>query len=141
MYLYLVWPQSPSFSSNLGIFNLQRSRFLGKIWLENVAEMAPFIFRTTATAPLFFTLAPPRRAPPFTVRASGAVALKVAQVPSTGKRSYIIIYSAKISVGGKCTGFFKSNFIRIRSGRFILTQIRILVVTNEFSSCDKKLRS
>ena len=44
MYLYLVWPQSPSFFSNLGIFNLQRSRFLGKIWLENVAEMAPFIF-------------------------------------------------------------------------------------------------
>ena len=33
---------------------------------------------------LFFTLAPPRRAPPFLVRASGAVALKVAQVPSTG---------------------------------------------------------
>ena len=44
---------------------------------------APF-FRATATAPLFFTLAPPRRAPPFLVRASGAVALKVAQVPSTG---------------------------------------------------------
>ena len=34
---------------------------------------------------LFFTLAPPRRAPPFSVRASGAVALKVAQVPSTAK--------------------------------------------------------
>ena len=32
---------------------------------------------------LFFTLAPPRRAPPFLVCASGAVALKVAQVPST----------------------------------------------------------
>ena len=38
---------------------------------------------TTATAPLFFTLAPPQRAPPFLVRASDAVALKVAQVPST----------------------------------------------------------
>ena len=46
-------------------------------------ELTPFYFRTTATAPLFFTLAPPRRAPPFLVRASGAVALKVAQVPST----------------------------------------------------------
>ena len=33
---------------------------------------------------LFFTLAPPRRAPPFSVRANGAVALKVAQVHSTG---------------------------------------------------------
>ena len=44
--------------------------------------------RATATAPLLFTLAPqrcapPRRAPPFLVRASGAMALKVAQVPST----------------------------------------------------------
>ena len=37
----------------------------------------------TATAPFFFTLAPLRRAPPFLVRVSGAVALKVAQVPST----------------------------------------------------------
>ena len=36
-------------------------------------ELAPFIFRATATTP-FFTLAPQRRAPPFTVRASGAVA-------------------------------------------------------------------
>ena len=36
-------------------------------------------------APLFFTLAPPRRAPPFLVRASGAVALKVAQVPISVK--------------------------------------------------------
>ena len=41
-------------------------------------ELAPFIFRATATAPFFFTLAPPRRAPPFSVRASGAQALKVA---------------------------------------------------------------
>ena len=46
-------------------------------------ELAPFYFRATATAPLFFTLAPPRHAPPFSVRACGAVALKVAQVPST----------------------------------------------------------
>ena len=46
-------------------------------------ELAPFFLRGTANAPLFFTLAPPRRAPPFLVRASGAVALKVAQVPST----------------------------------------------------------
>ena len=40
----------------------------------------------TATAPLFFALAPPRRAPLFSVRASSEVALKVAQVPSTAKR-------------------------------------------------------
>ena len=45
-------------------------------------ELAPFYFHATATAPLFFTLAPPRHAPPFSVRASSAVALKVAQVPS-----------------------------------------------------------
>ena len=31
-------------------------------------ELAPFFFR----AIIFFTLAPPRRAPPFLVRASGA---------------------------------------------------------------------
>ena len=46
-------------------------------------ELAPLFFRATATSPLFFTSAPPRRAPSFSVRASGAVALKVAQVPST----------------------------------------------------------
>ena len=46
-------------------------------------ELAPFYFRATATEPLFFTFTPPRRVPPFLVRASGAVALKVAQVPST----------------------------------------------------------
>ena len=39
----------------------------------------------TATAPLFFYFAPTRRAPPALVRASGAVALKVAKVPSTGQ--------------------------------------------------------
>ena len=48
-----------------------------------MARISATFFRATATAPLFFTLAPPRRAPPFLVRASGAVALKVAQVPST----------------------------------------------------------
>ena len=46
-------------------------------------KLAPFYFRATATVPLFFVLAPPRRATPFSVRTSGAVALKVAQVPST----------------------------------------------------------
>ena len=42
-------------------------------------ELAPFYFRATATAPFFYTLAPPRRALPFLVRVSGAVA----QVPRT----------------------------------------------------------
>ena len=46
-------------------------------------ELAPLFFRATATSPLFFTSAPPRRAPSFSVRASGAVALKVAQVSNT----------------------------------------------------------
>ena len=58
-------------------------QFLCKIWFENGTEMARFIFRATATAPLFLTLAPPRRSPPFLVRASDLVALKVAQVPCT----------------------------------------------------------
>ena len=49
-------------------------------------ELVPFYFRVTATAPLFFALAPLRRAPPFSVRASGAVALKVAQVPSISEK-------------------------------------------------------
>ena len=51
-----------------------------------------FYFRATATAPLFFALALPRRAPPFSVCASGVVALKVAQVPSIGFSVLIIIY-------------------------------------------------
>ena len=36
-------------------------------------ELAPFFLRATGTAPLFLALAPPRRATPFLVRASGAV--------------------------------------------------------------------
>ena len=54
-------------------------------------ELAPFIFRATATAPFFFTLVPPRRASPFSVRASGAQALKVAQVLSTPKWLHITL--------------------------------------------------
>ena len=46
-------------------------------------ELASFYFRATATAPFFFSFSPQRRAPPFLVPASGAVALKVAQVPRT----------------------------------------------------------
>ena len=44
-----------------------------------MARISNTFFRATAAAPLFFTLAPPQRPPPFLVRASGAVA----QVPST----------------------------------------------------------
>ena len=53
---------------------------------RNWRELAPFYFRATATTPLFFNLAPPQRAPPFLIRASGAAALEVAQVPSTDCR-------------------------------------------------------
>ena len=49
-----------------------------------MTRISAIFFRATATVPLFFTLAPPRRAPPFLVSVSGAVALKVAQVHSTG---------------------------------------------------------
>ena len=54
-----------------------------KIWFENGAERARISAFFCATAPLFFTLAPPQPAAPFSVCATGAVALKVAQVPST----------------------------------------------------------
>ena len=50
---------------------------LGQKWLE----LAPFFFHANSTN--FFTLAPMRCAPPFFGRTSGAVALKLAQVPST----------------------------------------------------------
>ena len=39
-------------------------------------KLALFYFRATATVQ-FFSFAPPRRAPPFLVRASGAMVLKV----------------------------------------------------------------
>ena len=58
-------------------------------------ELAPFYFRATATKPLFINLAPQRRAPPFLVRATVAVALKVVQVPNTGFtffNIFLIIY-------------------------------------------------
>ena len=40
-------------------------------------------FDANWVSPYLITFAPPRRAPPFLVCTSGAVALKVAQVPST----------------------------------------------------------
>ena len=49
-------------------------------FVQKWRELAPLYFY--ATAP-FFTFGPPRRAPPFLVHASGAVALKLAHVPST----------------------------------------------------------
>ena len=48
-----------------------------------MARISATFCRATVIAPFFFTLGPPRRAPPFLVCTSGAVALKVAQVPST----------------------------------------------------------
>ena len=47
-----------------------------------MARVSAMLYCATAAALLFFNLASPRRAPPFLIRASGAVALKVAQVPS-----------------------------------------------------------
>ena len=70
-------------------------------------ELSPF-FRVTATAPLFFTLAPPRRATPFSVRASGGEALKVAQVPGTVK--YCLIFVLPIYCTFNCHGFLKIHF-------------------------------
>ena len=53
-------------------------------------ELAPFFF---APLPLchFFTFAAPRRAPPFVVRNSGAVALKVGQVTGTDWKYKMLI--------------------------------------------------
>ena len=67
-------------------------------------ELASFFSRAIATTPLFFTLAPPRCAPPFLVHASCAVTIKVAQVPSTanqGDKIAVIhvrvrVYTAKV---------------------------------------------
>ena len=42
--------------------------------------MAQIYFSRHCHRAIIFTLAPPRRAPPFSVRASGAVALEVAEV-------------------------------------------------------------
>ena len=57
--------------------------------VRKVCKLAPFYFR--ATAPLFFALAPLRRAPPFSVRASYVVA----QVPSTEKKDCMLNISNK----------------------------------------------
>ena len=59
-------------------FNLD---FHAKFGSSNGAEMALF-FRDTATKPSF-TFTPLQHAPPFFVYASGAVALKMTQVPGT----------------------------------------------------------
>ena len=59
-----------------------------------MARISAFLFSRYCHRHCFFTLAPPRRAPPFLVRASGAVALKVAQVPSTVK--YIIFLARSL---------------------------------------------
>ena len=96
---WIFWPQSPSLSSKFEVFliitpeylNRPRSSFLWDFYAKFGSKMARIsgtFFCASATALLFFTLAPPRRAPPFLVRASGAVALKVAQVPSTGVHTW-----------------------------------------------------
>ena len=50
-------------------------------------ELTRFFVRANATAPCCITFSLQRRAPPFLVRASGAVALKVAEVSSTEKNA------------------------------------------------------
>ena len=64
-------------SSNLGWKNLIRK------W----RELTRFFVRANATAPCCITFSLQWRAPPFLVRASGAVALKVAEVSSTEKNA------------------------------------------------------
>ena len=64
-------------------------------WFENGAEMAQIsviLFSRHCTVPLFFVLAPPRRAPPFSVNASGAVVLKMAQMPSTASAGRLPLF-------------------------------------------------
>ena len=53
-------------------------------WVQKWRKLAPFLFRATAALRHYFLLlAPPRRVAPFSVCTSGAVALKVAQMPRT----------------------------------------------------------
>ena len=77
-------------------------RFIYKIWFENGAKKR-HLFCATATAPLFFNITQPRRAPPFLVRSNIAVALKVAQVPSTGSFTFV----------SRITALFFQSFISI----------------------------
>ena len=69
-------------NGSCSIQNPASGRLWLRIFLHSLArkwrKLVPFYFRATATAPFFFTFATP-----FSVGASGAVALKVAQVPST----------------------------------------------------------
>ena len=86
------------------------------VW--NWRELPSFYFCATATTPLFFALAPPRRAPPFTVHTSGAVALKVAQVPSTTKQNIRLkIWSLERKTQSNWLGFnsslWRSNVSKI----------------------------
>ena len=72
-------------------------------------ELAPFYFRASATAPLYFALAPQRRAPPFSVRASGEVSLKSgasAQHCINVYRLYILVFLFwnKTNLGAKLKG-------------------------------------
>ena len=52
---------------------------------RKLRELASFFSRHCHHAIFLFTLVPPRRAPSFLARTSGAVALKVTQVTSTAK--------------------------------------------------------
>ena len=64
-------------------FNLNFNVTFVSKFSRKLCECVPFFLRATATAPFSFTFALPQRAPPFLVRASGTMALTVAQVPST----------------------------------------------------------
>ena len=63
-----------------------------------MARISAIYFSRHCHRAIFFTLAPPRRAPPFSVRASGAQALKVAQVLST--RNWLHITLVEICENG-----------------------------------------
>ena len=87
----IVMEQSPSLSYKIlvlvfyfksRVFSIiQEVAFYYEFKSKFGSEMAPFFARHSQRA-IFFTFGPSRRAPPL-VPATGAVALKVAQVPST----------------------------------------------------------
>ena len=95
------------------------------------------------TSPFFariglVSFAKPRRAPPFTVCASGAVALKMAQVPSTAQCiengtvcaiSCCLIVLMAVQVGLYLPGLDPLNQAQIRGGRGCWTQYLLIRCT------------
>ena len=111
------------------------SRYSRKIWFRNGAKTHHFIFVPLPPRQFFFTLAPPPRAPPFLVRASGVEVLKVAQVPSTAIWhniwvQFFLLYTSRMSATLMKLSLMTMGLFQWRDAREIVALVATYILTS-----------